>query len=72
MAPRGSCSAMHPMAPALQASALGIAGIIAALLCTAPASANALRDEARVLSPDSGRLLYRETHWTTSGPTPER
>ena len=72
MAPRGSCSAMHPMATALRASALGIAGIIAALLCTAPASANALRDEARVLSPDSGRLLYRETHWTTSGPTPER
>ena len=72
MAPRGSRAALHPLAPALHASALGIAGIIAGLLCAPPASANALRDEARVLSPDSGRLLYRETHWTTSGPTPER
>ena len=45
---------------------------IAAVLASAPASANALREDARVLTPDSGRLLYRETHWTTTGPKPER
>ena len=72
MASRRSRAAKHPMAPAVQTRAIGVAGMIAAALSIAPASANALRDEARVLSPDSGRLLYRETHWTTSGPTPER
>ncbi|HWS77268.1 MAG TPA: hypothetical protein VN205_02715 [Thermomonas sp.] len=45
---------------------------MAAALACAPASANALREDARVLTADSGRLLYRETHWTTPGPTPER
>lgn len=72
MASRRSRAAMHPMAPAVPARTLGIASLIAVVVSIAPASANALRDEARVLSPDGGRLLYRETHWTTSGPTPER
>lgn len=48
-----------------------LAGITALVAC-APASANAVREDARVLTPDGKRLLYRETHWTTTGPKPER
>jgi hypothetical protein len=51
--------------------AIRIACLAAALAC-APAAANALREDARVHAVDSGRLLYRETHWTTPGPKPER
>lgn len=72
MAPHRARTALRLMMPAAQARALGMTGAIAAVLSIAPASANALRDEARVLSPDGSRLLYRETHWTTLGATPER
>ena len=48
-----------------------IACLAAALAC-APAGANALREDARVHAVDGGKLLYRETHWTTAGPKPER
>ena len=72
MAPWRTRTATRPTPDALRMRLLHIACTIAACLAVAPASANALRDEARVLSPDGRRLLYRETHWTTSGPAPER
>lgn len=46
-----------------------------AALCVASAAADAAnvrREDARVLAADSGRLLYRETHWTVPGPRPQR
>lgn len=51
--------------------ALAVATV--AMLAGADAGATALqREDARVLSVESGRLLYRESHWYVPGANPER